>query len=95
MIGNCHEKITTDVLIGELSAGPLLRVDMRRERVDLDEEHMDLSRFSPLDRVKTYFLPFLYYMVEISITRVLSRYLCLERFYLFPVPLDVPRARLI
>ena len=35
-------------------------------------ETQGFTQIRPLDEVKTYFLPFLYYMWEISITRVLD-----------------------
>ena len=75
--GWCRGKVTADVLMGGLNAGPLLRGGFE-ERVGEVTRHKSLPRFGPFDEVKTYSC-FDLLDVEFSITRVRNRYLCLER----------------
>ena len=77
-MGYCRGKVTTDVLIGELRAGPLLQGAFRGESRS-GGETQGFTQVRPLDEVKTYSC-FSLLDVEFSITRVQNRYLCLKRF---------------
>ena len=78
MGANYRGKVTADVLMGGLKAGPLLRGGFE-EKVGETRKHEDLPRFGPFGEVKTYSCFYLL-DVEFSITRVRNRCLCLERF---------------